>query len=444
MILPKKILFLANTNHNADCVHEHIAAVKKNSDHHWFVMNALKNRMLHKLDLNNFDAVGFHYSIHHHETYYCPQNLFRKIRDYRGAKFLFLQDEYENVNSTSEAMAELGIDILFTCIRPEYHRIAYKHAGLKNMERVTVMAGYAPDPVLNYQFVPLKDRNVDIFYRSRVCPLNAGSLGYEKSLIAGKVEEKGFKYGLKMDISVREEDRVYGEEWVKRLSNCRATLGTESGASIWDWDGSIANEIDHFLGEFPNASFEELFNIILNKYDGKIPYSSISPRIFEAAALKTPQILFPGWYNELIKPGVHYFELKKDFSNFDKMLEFLRDDEQLSEIAENAYNDLILSKLYNSESLGSLVNKVLTEKMKNHSFESNKTSEDVQIAIQQVEKNYKISKLLSNLRSEMSFGFKHFVKIIFNPRYRGLKKFRRLYEIFLRYCTHLKPRLCRQ
>ena len=144
---------MANTNHNADCVHEHIAAVKKNSDHEWFVMNALKNRMLHKLDLNNFDAVGFHYSIHHHETYYCPQNLFRKIRDYRGAKFLFLQDEYENVNSTSEAMAELGIDILFTCIRPEYHRIAYKHAGLKNMERVTVMAGYAPDPVLNYQFV---------------------------------------------------------------------------------------------------------------------------------------------------------------------------------------------------------------------------------------------------------------------------------------------------
>ena len=75
-------------------------------------------------------------------------------------------------------------------------------------------------------------------------------MGYEKSLIASKVEEKGLKHGLKMDISVREEDRVYGEEWVKRLSNCRATLGTESGASIWDWDGTIANEIDHFLGKF--------------------------------------------------------------------------------------------------------------------------------------------------------------------------------------------------
>ena len=48
--------------------------------------------------------------------------------------------------------------------------------------------------------------------------------------------------------------------------------------------------------------------------------------------------------------------------------------------------------------------------MKNHSFENNKTSEDVQIAIQQVEKNYKISKLLSNLRSEMSFDLSILLK----------------------------------
>ena len=40
-----------------------------------------------------------------------PKIYFGKFRDYQGVKFLFLQDEYENVNSTSEAMAELGIDI---------------------------------------------------------------------------------------------------------------------------------------------------------------------------------------------------------------------------------------------------------------------------------------------------------------------------------------------
>ena len=268
------------------------------------------------LDLNNFDAVGFHYSIHHHESYYCPKKLYRKICDYQGVKFLFLQDEYENVNATSNAMAELGMDILFTCIRPEYHKIAYKHPGLSNMKRVTVMAGYAPDPVLDYQFVPLKDRKTDIFYRSRVCPLNAGSLGYEKSLIARKVREKGIEHGLRTDISVREEDRVYGKEWITRLSGCKATLGTESGASIWDWNGSVSYQVDQYLGDNPSATFERVFEKILKKYDGEIPYSSISPRIFEAAALKTPQILFPGWYNDLIKPGIHYFELKKDFSNF--------------------------------------------------------------------------------------------------------------------------------
>lgn len=439
----RNILFFANTNHNADCVAEHISAVQSQSKHNWFILNSLRNRMVSKLDLSLFDAVGFHYSIHPHESYYCSKELFEKVRNYTGVKFLFLQDEYENVDLTSSAMAELGMDILFTCIRPEYHKIAYKHAGLKNMKRVTVMAGYAPDPILDHQFVSLKDRKIDIFYRSRVCPLNAGSLGYEKSLIADQVKERGLEHNLKIDISVREEDRVYGEEWVERLSDCRATLGTESGASIWDWDGAIAHEIDHFLGKFPNASFKELFNKVLNKYDGKIPYSSISPRIFEAAALKTPQILFPGWYNDLIKPGVHYFELKKDFSNFDEMVKILKDDDFLSDLAENAYRDLIASKMHNKNSLGLVVNEALEERWGLNSFETSSNLQQIQHSINRVEKDYKILKIFANLSAELTFGFQHLLKVVKNPRYRGFRKFKRLSEIFLRYCTHLKPRLAR-
>ena len=312
----RNILFLANTNHNADCVAEHISAVQAQSKHNWFVLNSLRNRMVSKLDLNHFDAVGFHYSIHPHESYYCSKELFEKVRNYTGVKFLFLQDEYENVDLTSSAMFDLGMDILFTVVRPELHYVSYDHPGLAKMKRVTVMAGYAPNPESNYEFVPIQDRNLDIFYRSRVCPLNAGTLGYEKSLIARMVKEKSKKYNLNVDISVREEDRLYGKDWIESLSHCRATLGTESGASVWDRDGGVARELDKALGRNPNASFEELFDEVLKPHDGKLLYSSISPRIFEAAALKTPQILFPGWYNELIEPGVHYFELKKDFSNF--------------------------------------------------------------------------------------------------------------------------------
>jgi hypothetical protein len=440
---PRNILFFANTNHNADCVAEHISGVKADSKHNWFVVNVLKNRMAHKLNLNHFDAIGFHYSIHPHESYYCSNALFKKIQSYSGVKFLFLQDEYENVNLTSLAMVDLGIDILFTVVRPELHHLAYDHPKLVDLKRVTVMAGYAPSPNPNYEFVPLEDRNMDIFYRSRVCPLNSGSLGYEKSLIAKKVQEKAVKYDLKVDISIREEDRVYGQEWIGRLSSCRATLGTESGASVWDRDGSVARALDIALGKNPQATFNDLCETVLKPYDGKLIYSSISPRIFEAASLKTPQILFPGWYNGLIKPGIHYFQLEKDFSNFDEMVKLLKDDCSLSKLAENAYQDLIASELYDKKSLGSLVNQELENSMSLNSFASSSEPRVVEEAIEGIEKNYKYAKIFLNVTTEISFGVQHVLKVLRNPRYKGIRKFKRLYEILLRYCTHLKPRLVR-
>ena len=62
-----------------------------------------------------------------------------------------------------------------------------------------------------------------------------------------------------------------------------------------DYDGrSIERAIDEAIGMVPDISFEELHEQILKPFDGKLIYSSISPRIFEAAALKTPQILFMG------------------------------------------------------------------------------------------------------------------------------------------------------
>ncbi len=397
--------------------------------------------MAYKLDLNHFDAVGFHYTIHPHEAYYCSNALFNKVREYSGVKFLFLQDEYENVNLTSSAMVRMGLDILFTVVRPDLHNVAYDHRGLERVKKVTVMAGYAPAPNPSNDFVPIKERELDIFYRSRICPLSAGSLGHEKSLIAHKVKEKSKEYGLKVDISVREEDRMYGQEWIENLSNCRATLGSESGASIWDRDGGVAKALDEALGETPNATFDDLFEKVMKPHDGKLIYSSISPRIFEAAALKTPQILFPGWYNDLIEPGVHYFELKKDFSNFGDMVNTLKDTTLLSGFAENAYRDLIASGLYNEKMLGSLVNNELEEGMSKSSFKSSSTCDQVRQAVSKIETGYRYSKLLANTTTEISFGIRNFIKVITNPRYRGVRKLKRLHEIFLRYCTHIKPRL---
>ena len=63
----------------------------------------------------------------------------------------------------------------------------------------------------------------------------------------------------------------------------------------------------------------------LGGWDWKIPYRTISPRNFEAAAFRVCQILYEGHYSGVMEPMRHYIPLRKDFSNFDEVVERFRD-----------------------------------------------------------------------------------------------------------------------
>jgi len=69
----------------------------------------------------------------------------------------------------------------------------------------------------------------------------------------------------------------------------------------------------------------------------------VSPRVFEAAALGTAMILFPGDYSGVVRPGEHYIALQKDFSNMDDVVEQLRDDELVRDMTVRARDDIIRS-----------------------------------------------------------------------------------------------------
>ena len=64
---------------------------------------------------------------------------------------------------------------------------------------------------------------------------------------------------------------------------------------------------------------EEAYELLLYQYEDNIPYRTISPRHFEASALRLCQILLEGKYSGVMRPMVHYIPLKKDFSNFDEV-----------------------------------------------------------------------------------------------------------------------------
>ena len=70
----------------------------------------------------------------------------------------------------------------------------------------------------------------------------------------------------------------------------------------------------------------------------------ISGRNVEAGATKTVQILFEGEYGGYFRPDTHYIPMKKDFTNFDEVIDKFSDSSYSSQIAANAY-DLVMSEL---------------------------------------------------------------------------------------------------
>ena len=164
---------------------------------------------------------------------------------------------------------------------------------------------------------PDRERPIDIGYRGRRPPLDWGGAAQEKYEIAVQFRERAAATGLNLDIETDEHMRIYGRAWPRFIANCKGVLGTESGAEITD--------------PVSGAS---------------VPYRTISPRHFEAAALRSVQILYEGRYSGALEPMVHYLPLRKDFSNFDEVIASFRDPAVRQRLVDNAERDLIASGRY--------------------------------------------------------------------------------------------------
>ena len=152
--------------------------------------------------------------------------------------------------------------------------------------------------------------------------------------------------GLRLDISYEEADRIYGTAWLKFLKTCKCTLGVESGASVFDFTGDIQRAVDEYVARRPDAGFEEVQQAILAPHEGLISLNQISPRCFEAAALRTAMILFEGHYSGVLEPWRHYIPLKKDFSNIAEVVAAVRDDALLQVMVDRTYREVALNPRY--------------------------------------------------------------------------------------------------
>lgn len=331
---------------HANTVLDHIDAFTRYSRHEVRRFNPRWVTDSTCLDLDAFDAVILHYSIFVISENYLSPRLRDKVRRYRGLKVQFIQDEHRRVDQMTEMMRYLGIQVLFTLLPPREVGKVYGPERLPGVALVHHLAGYVPDSLREVPAPPLEARPIDIGYRGRTLPFWLGRVAQEKAWIGQGILAAAGRYGWRCDIEWTEQDRIYGAQWTRFLGSCKATLGTESGASITDRDGSIERRTKQYLAAHPDAGFEQVFEAVLRPHEGNVRVNAISPRILEAVASRTVLILFPGDYSGVIQPWVHYIPLAKDFSNLDEVDACLRDRAFLAAMTGTAHRDLIASGRY--------------------------------------------------------------------------------------------------
>lgn len=226
-----------------------------------------------------------------------------------------------------------------------------------------------------------RERSIDIGTRSARYGVYLGDP--DRNSIISFFNELARKKDLKVDLGINENHRFNRTGWTQFLNQCKATISTEAGSFYLEKDDQLVNRIVSYLGKetqsfiLPNESswarktyqkilpnflraiirksfakrliekdrlgendnFSEIWEKFFKNKDKAPVYSKcISSRHFDAVGTKTLQIMFPGRFNDILMPGVHYAVLNRDFSNIDVILATIFDQKKSENITSAAYS----------------------------------------------------------------------------------------------------------
>jgi hypothetical protein len=265
------------------------------------------------------------------------------LRKASAYKIAFFQDECTGCGRRFRFLNEHEIDCVYTCLEPsEFDKVYGRYTPVPRL--VSNLPGYVSEELVatgERFFIPDERRTVDVGYRGRPLPAYLGRGAMEKHEIGVRFAEHAAGTGLRLDLAAGEGDRLYGDDWYRFMANCRCVLGVESGVSAFDLEDEVFDEYTRLAREGRHVGVEDLTT--LPRWEDVVYYRTISPRHFEAAALRVCQILFEGRYSGAMEPMVHYIPLKKDFSNIEEVLRLSRDPEVRRELTDNAHRDLVAS-----------------------------------------------------------------------------------------------------
>lgn len=235
-----------------------------------------------------------------------------------------------------------------------------------------------PHALNELKFTPTQDRHdrqIDIGARGNRYSITLGDR--DRNLITDLFEDLGQCGTLNVDISTKRYDR---NGWSEFLNACRGTVSSEAGSWFLERDDATVSAIvEDASNQRPNVrtmslppKWQKLYSflpsaarniarkqaaskgilsvsdlldlldeeqVIRDYFDRDKPdfYGKcISSRHFDATGTLTTQILLEGRYNDILKPDIHYIELKADLSNFADVVEKIQDETLCATIAESA------------------------------------------------------------------------------------------------------------
>lgn len=372
---PERLLLLCHFDHRGIVtVPQNIAFLQRFSKFEIDVYNFLGCNKPYRLP-ESFDLGEYAGIVLHNSLAYDVENLLEldahlsvRFKDYGGIKAIFKQDENYKARRTAAYLGENKFDVVFTCLPESERQKVYPREVVGDIEFTQMLTGYVTPDLRDGLFERYNvARDIDVGYRGSLQPLEFGRLCYEKQTIGRDFLDATQGMSLRCDISSRWEDRFSGDDWLRFLCRCKAVLGVESGASIFDLDGEVQQAIDAFKASSPvsenSLDYPEKFLEHLKPFEGNVYYNQISPRHLEAAATKTLQIMFEGQYSGILVSGKHFVELKRDFSNIDDVVEILREDSARKAIVEAAYRDIIEAPTYWVETFAAIFDDAIQKRI---------------------------------------------------------------------------------
>lgn len=305
-----------------------------------------------EINIKNYDNIIYFYNITFNLVNNIPVFLLNILRDKNN--IFFYQDEYLDTDIKSKILKDFNSKICFVNVNEKDAPLIFNN---KNTTFINVLTGYIPD--INYERIPIYKRTTHIFYRATPLGYIYGDLGQEKVNIGKVMKKYGLQNNLIVNIEWEMDKKIYGEEWYDRLLNSKTTLATECGCKVFNQKPRNI-EIQKILEKNSKYTYEQA------KKDFKIEpmYEScqVSPKMFEAIKLGTVLIMYEGEYKGIFKPNIHYIELKKDHSNIEDVIEKIKDDEYLQQMANVAYTDIIENSNYTYKDFIEYFESVVKEK----------------------------------------------------------------------------------